>query len=95
MKIDGNRPGETASVDRPDRDPAGRPGRADKGGAGPDRVDLSPQAALVAEAFQASQRVPDVRADAVARARELVRQGKVGNDPGRLADRILDSLLEP
>jgi anti-sigma28 factor (negative regulator of flagellin synthesis) len=55
-------------------------------------VQLSDDVRLADEAVKAASEVPDVRPDAVARARALLEQGQLGADLGRLADRIIDSL---
>jgi len=58
-----------------------------------DRVEVSTDAQLISAAAQAAKDAPDVRADAVARGRRALESGTLGNDPDRLADRIVDALL--
>jgi flagellar biosynthesis anti-sigma factor FlgM len=68
-----------------------RPGRPTEAQA--DRVDLSPDARLMESAVRAVEKTPAVRQDVVERVRAKLAAGEVGNDPVRLADRIIDSLL--
>jgi flagellar biosynthesis anti-sigma factor FlgM len=59
-----------------------------------DRVEVSPEAQLVAAAIQAAHESPDIRMDAVERGRLALLNGTLGQDPDRLADRIIDALLK-
>ena len=59
-----------------------------------DSVSVSPAAQFANQAISASQSSPDVRPDVVARARQLLADGKVGNDPYRLADALIDHALD-
>ena len=59
-----------------------------------DRVEVSPEAQLVAAAIQAAHDAPDVRPDAVERGRLALESGTLGQDTSRLADRIIDALLK-
>lgn len=68
------------------------PGAAKTGGAG-DRVEVSSDAQLVANAVAAAGESPDVRPEAVERGRKALESGTLGSDAKRLADRIIDSLL--
>lgn len=61
---------------------------------GADGVTLSPEIQLATEAVKAAATPVAIREEAVARARALVEQGAVGTDLERLADAILDSLIE-
>jgi len=49
---------------------------------------------LVADAVKAAQALPDVRAEAVARAKAKLESGELGADAGKLADAIIDDLLK-
>ena len=97
MKIEGNRPAqETESLARTDaksKKPA--PNRAADAG---DRVDVSADAkkaqGLVADAVRAANSLPEVRAEAVARAKAKLESGELGADAGKLADAIIDDLLK-
>lgn len=44
-------------------------------------------------AVRAVEKTPAVRQDVVERVRAKLAAGEIGNDPARLADRIIDSLL--
>ena len=59
-----------------------------------DQVRLSPDAQLASSAIAAAAAQPDVRPDVVARAKALLADGQVGNDPERLADKLIDSALK-
>lgn len=59
-----------------------------------DQVRLSGTGQLAAAAAAAANEAPDVRPEAVARGRALLERGELGNDAGRLADRLIDSLLD-
>jgi hypothetical protein len=58
-----------------------------------DAVRLSGDVQLVDRAVRAALS-GDVRADAVARAQELLAAGAVGDDPARLADSLIDALIQ-
>lgn len=75
-------------VDRPTR--TGRP--ADNG---TDSVRVSPDAQLATAAAREAAAAPEIRHDRVEAARKALEAGRVGADPHALADRIIDSLLEP
>jgi anti-sigma28 factor (negative regulator of flagellin synthesis) len=49
---------------------------------------------LVADAVNAAQALPDIRAEAVARGRAKLEAGELGVDAGRLADAIIDDLTK-
>lgn len=102
MKIEGNRPEETARTDQApqaqqaqqaERVQAARIGRDPQVRAGGDRVELSTDAQLMSTALREVARTPPVRQDVVERVRQKLAAGEVGQDPLRLADRIIDSLL--
>lgn len=59
-----------------------------------DRVEVSPEAQLVTAAIQAAHDSPAIRMDAVERGRLALLNGTLGQDPDRLADRIIDALLK-
>ena len=64
------------------------------GAAGADKVTVSSDAELASAAISASNQSPDVRPDAVARARQLMADGKVGADPYALADTLIDQAID-
>jgi hypothetical protein len=59
-----------------------------------DAVQLSGDLRLVDEAIRLASVDASPRADEVAKARGLFERGELGTDAARLADRILDSLLD-
>ena len=98
MKIDGYRPApDTEATDASQRTAAGR-GVKRNGAERPaastsDRIEVSEGAQLLAAAINATNSAPAVRTDLVERLRQKLNAGEVGNDSGRLADRIIDDLL--
>jgi flagellar biosynthesis anti-sigma factor FlgM len=60
---------------------------------GQDSVNVSSAAQFASQAIAASQSAPDVRPDVVARAKQMMLDGKIGNDPHRLADTLIDHAL--
>ncbi len=61
---------------------------------GQDTVSVSSSMQFATAAISASNQSPDVRPDEVARAKQLMADGKVGNDPYRLADSLIDHALD-
>lgn len=59
-----------------------------------DQVRVSTTGQLAASAAAAANEAPDVRPEAVARGKALLESGALGADPARLADALIDSLLE-
>jgi hypothetical protein len=59
-----------------------------------DRVSLSGELRLVGAALQAAASRPDVRPEAVGRARALLERGELGTDLHKLAESLLNSLVE-
>ena len=60
---------------------------------GTDKVELSSDAKLFAAALKATDET-SVRTEVVEQMKRKLAAGEVGNDSGRLADRILDDLLK-
>jgi flagellar biosynthesis anti-sigma factor FlgM len=58
-----------------------------------DRVEVSSDAQLLTAALSAAQKAPEVRTELVERLRAKFNAGEIGNDSGRLADRMIDDLL--
>ena len=81
QQIDPNRDKDTAKTQR-----QARPGS--------DQVEISTEAALLAEALRIAESAPDVRQALVEQMRERLAHGKVGDDVVRLADSMIDRLLE-
>jgi flagellar biosynthesis anti-sigma factor FlgM len=97
MKIEANRPridtkatGEAQKIATDRR--AGKVGTRQATSA--DTVQVSSDAKLLSQAMKVAQDTPDIRTDVVERMREKLAAGNVGNDAGRLADRMLDDLLQ-
>ena len=59
-----------------------------------DRVALSSGAQLAQSAMGAVGAADEIRADKVDAAKKLLEAGKLGSDPQRLADAIINRLLE-
>jgi hypothetical protein len=59
-----------------------------------DEVRLSGDVGLVDEAVRAAAVTGDVRPEAVARARALLERGAIGGDLERLADRLIEELIQ-
>lgn len=97
MRIDNNGPKQVAQHDvaSSERVQSGKPGQGTTAPAGrADRVQVSPDALLVTSAVKSASESPEIRPEAVARAKAKLAAGEIGNDPERLADRIIDDLLE-
>jgi flagellar biosynthesis anti-sigma factor FlgM len=61
---------------------------------GTDKVELSSDAKLMAAALKAADSPAAVRTDVVEAMKQKLAAGEIGNDSGRLADRMLDDLLQ-
>lgn len=91
MKIDprANSSQEVTPVTADSTRPSAKPLEADTDG-----VKLSDALRLADEAVRAAAISGDLRPAAVARARQLLLTGELGRDLDRLADRIIDSLIQ-
>ncbi len=58
-----------------------------------DRVEVSADAQLMTSALNATHKVPAVRTELVERLKQKFDAGEIGNDSGRLADKMIDDLL--
>lgn len=98
MKIDGNRPAHdpsaTENTRRSTLDPHVRQGGVQAPGTPTDRVELSSDAALRTAALKAATEAPEIRPDLVDRMREKLESGTLGADSLKLADAIIDELLQ-
>jgi anti-sigma28 factor (negative regulator of flagellin synthesis) len=56
-------------------------------------VEVSSDAQLLTSAINATNQVPAVRTELVERLRQKLNAGELGKDSARLADRIIDDLL--
>jgi negative regulator of flagellin synthesis FlgM len=61
---------------------------------GADRVDVSDDARLRADALKAANDAPGIRQDKVDAAKQKLADGTLGADAGALADSLIDDLLE-
>lgn len=61
---------------------------------GTDKVELSSDAQLMAAALKATANAASIRTDVVEAMKQKLAAGEIGNDSGRLADRLIDDLLK-
>lgn len=97
MKIEGNRPDlESVAAQRAERFTQNRAKNSYGSGSaqGSDRVNVSEGAALAATAKKAADEAPDIRQDLVERMRAKLAAGEIGTDAEKLADRMIDNMLE-
>lgn len=98
MKIDANRPTQdteaTEAAKKTALDKAVKRTTSEKTVPAGDRVEVSADAKLLAAATDAAQKTPEVRTELVERMKQKLAAGEVGNDSGKLADRMIDDLLE-
>jgi flagellar biosynthesis anti-sigma factor FlgM len=59
-----------------------------------DSVEPSDEARLAGDAIEAAKSAPDVRPEAVERARRLMESGNLGKDAHKLADSLIDDMLK-
>lgn len=98
MKIEGHRPAQESEATgasqrasgehRVQRSGVERPAEKPR-----DRVDVSPDAQLMSAALAATENAPVIRTELVERLRQKLNAGEVGRDSGKLADRLIDDLL--
>jgi flagellar biosynthesis anti-sigma factor FlgM len=97
VKIDGNRPADAGAAEALKR--AVSEQRAQRAGVDKaatdrrDRVDVSPDAQLMKTVLEEAQKSPAIRTELVERLRQKLNAGELGNDAGKLADRLIDDLL--
>ena len=95
MKINSETPspltGATDPLGRTAETTSATGGKAPASATQGDQLTVSPEARQLQAA---AAEPPAVRADVVARMRELLNQGQVGNDPAALADSIIDDWLD-
>lgn len=96
MKIEGNRPNVEASgagkVETARTSSSKGKDRADK--AHGDAVTVSPDVALAQRAIDTANQPVSVRPEAVERGKALLASGSLGNDAGKLADTLIQRLLD-
>lgn len=85
-----------AALDQAERTEADKKTGKVSGGAqgGSDSVQLSSDAQLLHRALKAAAEAPETRTDRVDAARAKLAAGEIGRDAGRLADRLIDALVE-
>ena len=95
MKVEHHRPQFTTQSVRGTADstsaPAAQPAATS---AAPDTLQLSPDVKLAQAAMSGVGDPSSVRPDAVNRAKALLASGQLGSDLERLADKIIDTILE-
>lgn len=94
MKIHGYQP-------TPEPDPIRRTERSGEAAGGEqtaaakaDRVALSKDAQILADAMKAAGQSPDIRPDVVERMKKMLESGELGKDSHKLAESIIDHLME-
>jgi len=102
IKIDGNRP--MTDTDATDAADAARRAANEKrvqtggvdrpAGSSRDRVEVSEDAQLLTTALSAAEKAPAIRTELVERLKEKLNAGEIGQDSGRLADRLIDDILD-
>lgn len=95
-RIDGNQgTPQPTQIDRVDAtktaDRANKPAVA---AAKTDRVEVSRDAAFVNSAVQAAHETPAMREDKIAAAKKALADGTLGQDAGKLADALIDHMLD-
>ena len=95
MKIEGQNPAQTSEVSS--ANPVAPRSRTESSAArvaDQDRVELSADAELFANAKRAIDDAPAVRTDLVDRMKGALASGELGADPYKIADGIIDHLLD-
>jgi flagellar biosynthesis anti-sigma factor FlgM len=59
-----------------------------------DRVEVSSDATFVNNAVQAAHETPAMREDKIAAAKKAIADGTLGQDAGKLADALIDHMLD-
>jgi flagellar biosynthesis anti-sigma factor FlgM len=98
MKINGDTPGvltgATEQLGKTPETTTSASGKADRSATRGDQLTLSSDARVMQAAAEQAGEAPAIRQDVVARMRELVDRGEVGNDRARLADALIDDWLK-
>ena len=94
-RIDGNQGAPLSTqVDRAEAAKATERAQNQTKAAKADRVEVSSDAALMHSAAQAANDAPAVRADKVEAAKKALADGSLGADAGKLADALIDHMLD-
>jgi anti-sigma28 factor (negative regulator of flagellin synthesis) len=94
MKIEGQRPSFDPSLNRLDQKKAAETATADGVKVRGDKIRVSAEAQLASEAVKQAVASADVRPEVVARAKQLLDAGLVGNNANVIADALIKSALE-
>jgi flagellar biosynthesis anti-sigma factor FlgM len=94
IKIDGNRPAGDADATYKVGTPRTQDRvSSDRSTLQGDRVEVSKDAQLMTSALKAAQESSPIRHDVVERMRKLLDSGELGKDSGKLADALIDHML--
>jgi negative regulator of flagellin synthesis FlgM len=99
MSIQGIRPNQSSRTDsaqqsqQTERTQAGNTGKGRAAAQSGDRVEVSGDARLMSSALQAANNAPAIRTDKVEAAKAKLASGELGSNTVRLADKMIDSLL--
>jgi flagellar biosynthesis anti-sigma factor FlgM len=94
IKIDANRlTGETDATQRVGTGRTQERVSTDRPAASGDRVEVSKDAQLMTSALKAANDAPAIRHDVVERMRKLLESGELGKDSGKLADALIDHMI--
>ena len=97
MKIEGNRPADAGAAEALKR--AVSEQRVQRSGVEKtaterrDRVEVSADAQLMKTALDEAQKTPAIRTELVERMRQKLNAGELGTDAGKIADGLIDDLL--
>ena len=96
MKIEGNRPNAdpSAAGKVESARTASSKGKDRAGKAHGDAVTVSSDVQLAQRAIDSASQPASIRPEAVSRAKALLANGSLGNDPGKLADTLIQRMLD-
>lgn len=96
MKIDNNRANFDAigTVKNDDQANATKGAGRAESAAGADKVKFSDDLQFAKAVIRAATLSPDVRPEVVARAKALLETGRLGGDPHKLADALIDKTID-
>jgi flagellar biosynthesis anti-sigma factor FlgM len=94
-RIDGNQGAPISTqVDRAEAAKATERAQNQAKAAKADRVEVSSDAALMNTAVQAANDAPAIRSDKVEAAKKALADGSLGADAGKLADALIDHMMD-
>jgi flagellar biosynthesis anti-sigma factor FlgM len=95
MKIEGNRPNvDPSAAAKVDAGRVASKKGKETGSAGGDAVTVSTEVQLARKAIDTASQSFNVRPEAVARGKALLASGTLGADPHKLADTLIQRLLD-